>query len=142
MSVKKLPLEEFKAIYSKVPRLCVDLVIRNKDEILLTLRDIKPAGRWHLPGGTVLHRESLEDTAKRVAKEELGIDIKIQKLLGAIDFYNDKTGLGHPVSIAFEASPIGNKIKLDSQAKKYKYFKKIPDNSFTEQKEFLEKLLS
>jgi len=70
MNVRKLPLKEFKTIYSKVPRLCVDLVIRNKQGTLLTKRDIPPdLGWWHFPGGTVLIGETLENTVQRVAKE-------------------------------------------------------------------------
>lgn len=34
---KRLPLKEFKAIYAKVPRLCVDVVIKTADGILLTI---------------------------------------------------------------------------------------------------------
>ena len=71
---KKLPYKEFLSIYRKVPRLCVDLVVKNKNGVLLTKRDIKPSkGMWHIPGGTILYDESVKDAIKRVAKEETGL---------------------------------------------------------------------
>ena len=42
----------FDEIYSKVPRLCVDIIIKSEDGILLPLRSIEPyEGKWHIPGG-------------------------------------------------------------------------------------------
>ena len=38
MREKPLSYEEFVAIYSKVPRLCVDLVVRTDEGVLMTLR--------------------------------------------------------------------------------------------------------
>ena len=54
-SPQKLPFNEFVKIYSKVPRLCVDLLINNDDGFLLALRAIEPGkGQGHFPGATVL----------------------------------------------------------------------------------------
>lgn len=78
MSKNEYPLtkEEFDSIYSKVPRLTVELVIKDGDKILLTKRSIEPCrGLWHLPGGTVYFGESLLDAVKRIAKKELSIDV-------------------------------------------------------------------
>ena len=52
--------EEFYSIYSKVPRLALDVVIRSDEGILLSLRAIEPhKGLWHLPGGTVYRGETI-----------------------------------------------------------------------------------
>ncbi|MFH0805336.1 MAG: NUDIX domain-containing protein, partial [Patescibacteria group bacterium] len=70
MIVKKLPFSEFKSIYSRVPRLCVEIMVKTNNGVLLLKRNIDPEkGKWHLPGGTVLKGERLEDTVKRVAME-------------------------------------------------------------------------
>lgn len=70
---KRLPSKEFKYLYGKVPRLCVDVVIQSKDGVVLSKRDIPPAkGMWHIPGGTVLFGESLEKAAKESPKKKPG----------------------------------------------------------------------
>lgn len=83
--VKKLSHELYKQIYSQVPRLCVELVIKNSEGVLLTLRNIVPyKAYWHLPGGTVLFNETLEQTVKRVAWEELGVKVSSMRFLGTL----------------------------------------------------------
>lgn len=139
--VKKLPYEVFKSIYSQVPRLCVDLVIRDNEGVLLTFRNIDPKGFWHLPGGTVLLDESVEEAAQRIAQEELGVEISLKKLLGVMDFHQGYTGLGHPVSLAYDVIITRGEIKLDEQASEAKFFKKIPSNTLGEHKKFLLSLI-
>lgn len=143
--VKRISSKQFKNIYKRVPRLCVDLVIKNSDGILLTLRNIPPAkGYWHLPGGTVLHGESLEKAAKRVLKQELGVDIETITQLGILEYITSQTNFGHSVSVVFLVKlPVKSEtyqIKLDNQASEFKFFKKIPDRTIIEQRIFLTKL--
>ena len=137
---KRLPSEEFNRIYSKVPRLCVDIVVKSSEGILLTKRAIPPSiGYWHIPGGTIMHGETLEQAVKRVAEKELGVDVKIIKILGATEFLSDKTTImGHAVSIPHLVKVISGKIKLDNQASEYRFFKKIPGKTIPEHKKFLE----
>ena len=46
---KRLSYVEFKKIYSRVPRLSVELVILIPGGVLLTLRSIEPyMGEWHV----------------------------------------------------------------------------------------------
>ncbi len=139
MKVKKLPFEEFKEIYSKVPRLCVDLVIKNKDGVLLTKRDIPPdLGWWHFPGGTVLMHETLKDTVDRVAIEELNTKVKIKKMLGFLE-YTDGSGLGYPISAVFLVQSLSKKLVGGEQAKTIDYFKKLPKKTLPEVKRFLKR---
>ena len=58
-----LPKAEFDAIFSRVPRLSVEVVIYTPERgVLLMLRDIPPnVGAWHIPGGTVLFGERVTD---------------------------------------------------------------------------------
>ncbi len=141
MKQKRLPYKTFRYVYSKVPRLCVDLVIVNNDGVLLTYRQIPPAGRWHLPGGTVLFGETQEAAVKRIAREELNLEVEIEKLLGVINFdpKDYKVEIGHAISIAYQIKILGGEIKLDCQASNYKFFGKPPEKIFKVQKEFLTK---
>lgn len=136
---KRLPLKLFNTIYSNAPRLCVDLVVKTKDGVLLTLRNIPPAkGFWHIPGGTVRHGEKLSDAVKRVGKEELGVNVKILSQLGVIEFLDKRTTFGgHAVTIEHLVKITKGKIKLNNQAKEARFFKKLPPKTVHEQKEFL-----
>ncbi len=101
-----LPEEEFHAIYSRVPRLCVEVVIVTAERgVLLSLRDIPPnIGAWHIPGGTVLFGEPLEAAVRRVARHELGLDVAVGELLGYIEYpSHHQNGLDSPVGLAFRA---------------------------------------
>lgn len=132
-----LPYSEFKYIYGKVPRLCVDLIIKTNKGIVLSKRDIIPnKGMWHLPGGTVLNFESLEKAIVRIAKGETGLKVRPIKLLGTIEFL-DKNAHGHAVSVAYEVLPVSGKLTGSDQAKEIKYFTQIPKNTITEHAGFL-----
>lgn len=133
--------EEFKAIYSKVPRLCVEVVVCGENGVLLTYRDIDPwKNTWHLPGGTVYFEEPAVDACKRIAKEELGADVSIDKFAGYLEYPSTKDQPGAfdwSVSLMFLASLTSNKINLSSEAKDYKFYKKLPENTLPEHKEWL-----
>ena len=137
--MKKLPLLQFLDIYKKVPRLCIEIVIVKNHRVLLTLRDIPPGkGLWHFPGGTVLYNESVLVAAYRIAKEELGITIHINKLLGFIDWYKSKNAIGHSVSLLLAAKITKGEIQTNFQAKQAKFFSKLPQNIIKESKIFIE----
>jgi ADP-ribose pyrophosphatase YjhB (NUDIX family) len=132
-----LPEKEFKYIYSKVPRLCVDLVIQNEYGIVLSKRDIIPdKGKWHLPGGTVLNNESLKEAVERIAKNETGLKTKTVSYLGNIEFLR-KNPHAHAVSLVYLVKPVSGKLRGSSQAEEVEYFKKIPVNTIKEHSSFL-----
>jgi ADP-ribose pyrophosphatase YjhB (NUDIX family) len=140
MTKRPFSFEEFRAIYSQVPRLCVDLIIKNTDGILLTLRDIPPhKGQWHLPGGTVLFKESAEQAVRRVAADELGLKAEIDDFLGYIEFFkqDEAGGFDYPVSLVFLCRSDGQDIKTDSQASSARFFKEPPPNMVAEQAAFI-----
>lgn len=142
MKSRKQPFsyDEFKSIYTRVPRLCVDLVIQSKDGILLTLRKRDGwEGLWHFPGSTVYMNESIEDVISRTSMEELGVRLKVVKFLGYCEYHSGKSfqGLGYPVSLVFLCNLIDDEIKLDETASKFEFFKKIPENTIEEVKMFL-----
>ena len=83
--------KDFNFIYSRAPRICVDLIIKNKQgNVLLTFRKIRPyKNKWHLPGGTVLFRESIDGAIQRIALSELNSSVKVHKLLGYMEFLRE-----------------------------------------------------
>ena len=128
--------KEFKNIYSKVPRLCVEVMLKTKDGVLLTKRNEPPnKGKWHIPGGTMLKGETLEKAVRRVAWEELGIRVEIKKMLGIIE-YNYRDYFSQPIGIAYLVEFESDKEKIRTEDKG-KFFKIISDNTIKVQKEFL-----
>lgn len=144
MSPRKLPFSkaEFKEIYSKVPRLTVDLIIKTEQGILMLKRSHKSwKDMWHLPGGTVMIREKAEDAVKRIALEELELKIKPIKFLGYMEFMSEleARGFGYSVSLAFLCEPMGEIPDKSIYREEVKFFKKADPNSIPEHKEFLTK---
>lgn len=144
MTKKPITAAEFKKIYSKVPKLAVEVIIRTDEGILLTLRSLESYfGLWHIPGGTLRMRERVEDAAKRIAKEELGVEVEVQKLIGYIEHFSEleERGFGYSVGLEMLCRITSGQIKLDNQASEYGFFKVIPENTVKEHWEFLEKIL-
>lgn len=132
---KKLTQKEYDYIYSKVPRICIDLFITSDKGILLTKRNIAPdKGLWHFPGGGIRFEENLQEAAIRIAKEELGINVKPLEMIGEMEFLNRKV---HSVSIVFLVKIISGKIKLDFQASEFKFWDKMPKGIVKEHRNFI-----
>ncbi len=132
--------DEFRSIYAKVPRLCVDIIIRKDHQILLTKRKIAPyQGFWHLPGGTVYFGETLEQAVKRVANGELNLDVEVKTLLGYTEFSDEYKGDWHgwPVGLEFEVSVINGEITGSDQAEEFQYFNKLPAKTVAPHVKFL-----
>lgn len=133
--------EEFEEIYSKVPRLCVDLVVKTPEGVVLSLRNLPSwRGKWHLPGGTVLYGEKITDAIGRIAQEELGVSVEMKTLLGYIEFPSEETerGFGHTVSMAFLCSTDKVNFKPNEESSKIEVFKELPPDLIPEQHKFLE----
>lgn len=144
MAAQKYSLtqEEFRTIYAKVPRLCVDIIIQNQTGVLLTYRVIEPyKDTWHLPGGTVQHKESLEDAVRRVAKTELGITVMVLRFIGYIDYLLENEQHDRSISMVFLCHTDDTQIKLDEQANKFEYFAELPEKTIPSVKRFLQNLI-
>lgn len=139
-----IPKEVFDDIYVQVPRLTVELIVKTSQGIVLSKRSIEPEiGTWHIPGGTVYFGETLHDAVHRVAKNELGIAVNIERLLGYIEYPTlEANGYkGWPIGIAFEVEIMAGEVKGSEQGEEVRIFKKIPDNTFPDQAKFLKNYL-
>jgi ADP-ribose pyrophosphatase YjhB (NUDIX family) len=131
-----LPQTEYEQIYSRVPRLTVEVVIATSEGgVMLTLRDTGPCkGLWHLPGGTVRFGEPLVEAVKRVARAELGVTVTVGQLLGYIEYPSHyDNGLDSPVGLAFAAEIASTEALPDA----CRWFSEPPRNMNDEQRRFL-----
>lgn len=122
---------EYSRIYSAVPRICVDLIIKTDNGVYLTKRNIPPyKGKYHLPGGRVRFRESINIAINRIAKEEVGIKVKVLHCIGYMEFTRETQNgqKRHSISLAFVVKP-AHRIIVDSYHEKkihpvhYKFLK-------------------
>ncbi|MCX6785072.1 MAG: NUDIX domain-containing protein [Candidatus Komeilibacteria bacterium] len=140
MNNKVLSDKDYLYVYSRTPRLCVDLFIKNKGGVLLAKRLIPPFKNfWSFPGGRVRHRESIASAITRVAKAELGSNVKVNKMLGYIE-YPREGKFFHSVSLVFEVVLLA-KIKGSEQADEIKFFKTLPKMVHPWERKFLLKYI-
>lgn len=140
---KLLSRAEFDSIYSKVPRLTVEVLVRTAEGILLTRRAIEPCrGSWHIPGGTVLFGEPLREAVRRVARNELEVDVEVGDQLGVIQY----PGLlaagyrGWPVGLVYAARIAEGVPTRTAQSEQIGFFRSLPQDVIPDQAAFLTSL--
>jgi ADP-ribose pyrophosphatase YjhB (NUDIX family) len=80
----RMPVAVWKALRGLVVQTAVEVLItRNGKDFLLTWREDEYWKGWHIPGGFLCPEESLEAACKRLAKNELEIDVFFQRLAAA-----------------------------------------------------------
>lgn len=138
---KRLSQKQFLEAFRLVPRVAVNLVIKNsKGEILLTKRAIPPnKGSWHIPGSFLEKGERLLDCVKRIAKKELGIEINSNELeqLGVFEDL-DQYPRGHVVDIIY-GYKLNSQLpqKQTTESREIKFFSDIPKNLGFNHKDYL-----
>lgn len=88
----------------KRPGISADAVILDRQKILLIKRKNDPfKDLWALPGGFIEYGERAEDAVVREAREETGLDIVVDKLIGVYSA-PDRDPRGHTITIAYLCS--------------------------------------
>lgn len=141
----KLPLtdDEYKYIYSKVPRLNVEIVLRTDSGVVLVKRDIEPwKDYWHLPGGRVYMNETPEQAVVRIAKYETGLEVTVTELLDTITYSSikDTDSKEWPIGIVYSAKVTGGKLSGSQVGEEIGAFHALPTPVIEEQRIFLEAL--
>jgi len=111
---------ELIAAMRKSPRVAVDFIIRFSEGLVLVKRKYEVSG-WDIPGGFVEYGETAEQAVAREAKEETGLDVEIESLLGV---YSDpkRDPRGHTISAVFVCRGKG-KIRAGDDAAEARVFR-------------------
>jgi 8-oxo-dGTP diphosphatase len=107
-------------IYYVDPKVAVGTVIRVADDqrVVLVRRAIEPGyGKWVFPGGYVDRGEVVEQAAIREAREEVGLDVRLEGLVG-IYSYSGRT----PIVIVYAARAIAGEMVTDEESLEARLF--------------------
>lgn len=97
------------------------------NKILLVQRSLEPGkGAWGTVGGFMEYGETPEQTLMREAKEEIGVDIKIDKFLGTkTDLYDNQQGeVYSTLGLVYFATLLSENFKLAEELSDAKWFGK------------------
>jgi ADP-ribose pyrophosphatase YjhB (NUDIX family) len=95
------------------PKIAVGTIIKvdEGDRIVLVRRAIEPGyGKWVFPGGYVDRGEEVTLAALREAREESGLDVRIDHLIN-IYSYAGRT----PIVVVYAATRIGGTLAVDDE---------------------------
>ncbi|MEE8336645.1 MAG: NUDIX domain-containing protein [Dehalococcoidia bacterium] len=85
------------------PKLAAGVVVEHDGRVLLVRRNHEPMyGRWSFPSGFVDGGEVVQEAAAREVREETGVEVRIDRLLGVYSTAGD-----HVVFVAFAGTSIG-----------------------------------
>jgi len=105
-----IPQELYNQILREVPIACVDIAIVAGGSILLVRRQDAPAaGQWWVPGGRVLKGEKMKETARRKAREEVGLDCHVGPIIHTAEtiFEDGPHGIAvHSINSCFLLYPV------------------------------------
>lgn len=99
-------------------------IFNKNGEVLLQKR--ADCNKWGFPGGAVELGETPEMAAKREVKEETGLEIEVQKLIGIYtdsDVVYPNGDKAHSICICYEMSVVGGELSCDeNETLELKYF--------------------
>jgi 8-oxo-dGTP diphosphatase len=100
-----------------------DIILEEDGKVLLIRRggDGPFAGEWALPGGHMDEGETFEETARREMKEETGLDVELQRLVG-IYSEPDRDPRGRVVSACYTAQQVGGELEAETDAVAVKWW--------------------
>ena len=87
------------------------------DEGKVLLQKRGDSGKWGFPGGAIELGETPEETADRELKEETGLDVEVESLIGIYTDSDIKYPSGdeaHSICIVYKLKAIGGELKCDN----------------------------
>jgi len=100
------------------PTLIIDAFIKKDNKYLAVKRKKMEDGTWETPGGRVEFGERIEYALRREIKEEVGVNIKINKFLGwgeGLDCLH-KSGIKvHRFILFFDCEMVSGELRIDNK---------------------------
>ncbi|MGA9351798.1 MAG: NUDIX hydrolase [Anaerolineae bacterium] len=118
---ERLVCQECGFIFYINPKVAAGALIEDDGRVVLVRRKVEPrAGYWALPSGFTEHGETVEETAIRECREETGLEVELDDLLGVYsvnsDFY------GHLVLVLYSAHVVGGELVPGDDASEASFF--------------------
>ena len=138
---KGLPQPVFNFISALTPLVNVDLLVTDEQgRILLAMRDDEFDGMvWHIPGGIIRYRETLEERLQRTAENELGCRVAFEQTPLAVNqLFAEHTVRGHFISFLYRCTLPKEFVVEDKEQFEHGdlcWFEKCPENFIPCQKE-------
>jgi ADP-ribose pyrophosphatase YjhB (NUDIX family) len=105
-------------VYFNEPKVAVGVVAERRGRLLLVKRNHEPRmGQWSFPSGYVDRGEVLEEAAVRETKEETGLDVGIDRLLGAYSTKDEPV-----IFLAYAARVVGGRIEVGPECQEVRFF--------------------
>jgi ADP-ribose pyrophosphatase YjhB (NUDIX family) len=100
------------------PKVAVGTIISMNSRIVLVRRAIEPGyGKWVFPGGYVDRGEEVTAAAIREAKEEAGLDVRLDRLINIYSY------AGRPlVVVVYAATAVGGELCTDEECLEARLF--------------------
>jgi 8-oxo-dGTP diphosphatase len=94
------------------PKVAVGTIVRTGgDRLVLVRRAIEPGyGKWVFPGGYVDRGEPLPVAAIREAREECGLDVRLEGLVNIYSYAGRA-----PVIVVYAATAVGGSLAIDDE---------------------------
>lgn len=103
-----------KFLQKQIKTSVVACIIDEEQRILLTRRNIPPFfGQWVMPGGKIDHGESIESALVREVKEEVGLQVKIDKLVDIYEHLAIGQKKDHYIILYYRAKALNFELKLN-----------------------------
>ncbi len=92
------------------------LIVRPNGKVLLHTKDFYPSGVYRLPSGRVLWQERIEQALHNEVQEETGLDVRVKRFLGVIEYEFCCQGESIPfVSYVFQLEELGGELCCSDQ---------------------------
>ncbi len=100
------------------PKVAVGVLAERRGDLLLVKRNHEPhLGEWSFPSGYIDAGEVLEEGAARETKEETGLDVRIERLLGAYSRPGERV-----IFLAYAARVVGGRIAVGHECQDVRFF--------------------
>ena len=89
------------------PKVAAGVILALNGELVLLKRGIPPSvGKWVFPGGYVDAGEPTEVAAIREAREEVGLEVEIDELIGVYSYHGERV-----ILVVYSGNAVGGSLE-------------------------------